>query len=65
MKFPPKLDLQALLSPIAGDLQRVGASIRERLASEVVLINQIGAHIVSAGGKRLRPALVLLAARAL
>jgi octaprenyl-diphosphate synthase len=65
VKIPPKLDLQALLSPIAGDLQRVDAIIRERLASEVVLINQIGAHIVSAGGKRLRPALVLLAARAL
>jgi octaprenyl-diphosphate synthase len=65
MKNPPKLDLKALLSPIAGDLQRVDAVIRERLSSEVALINQIGAHIVSAGGKRLRPALVLLSARAL
>jgi octaprenyl-diphosphate synthase len=65
VKNPPKLELEALLSPIAGDLQRVDAIIRERLASEVVLINQIGAHIVSAGRKRLRPALVLLAARAL
>ncbi|MGH8443443.1 MAG: polyprenyl synthetase family protein, partial [Nevskiaceae bacterium] len=33
--------------------------------SEVALISQIGAHIVSAGGKRMRPALVLLSARAL
>jgi octaprenyl-diphosphate synthase len=65
MKNPPKLDLKALLSPIAGDLERVDAIIRERLASEVALINEIGAHIVSAGGKRLRPALVLLAGRAL
>ena len=65
MKNPPRLDLKALLSPIAGDMQRVDAIIRERLSSEVVLINQIGAHIVSAGGKRLRPAVVLLAARAL
>jgi octaprenyl-diphosphate synthase len=65
MKNPPKLDLKALLSPIAPDLLRVDAIIRERLSSEVALINQIGAHIVSAGGKRLRPALVLLAARAL
>jgi len=65
MKNPPKLDLKALLSPIAQDLQRVDAIIRERLSSEVALINQIGAHIISAGGKRLRPALVLLAARAL
>jgi octaprenyl-diphosphate synthase len=65
MKNPPKLDLKALLSPIAEDLRRVDAIIRERLSSEVALINEIGAHIVSAGGKRMRPALVLLAARAL
>jgi octaprenyl-diphosphate synthase len=65
MNNPPKLDLEALLSPIAQDMARVDAIIRERLASEVALINQIGAHIVSAGGKRMRPALVLLAARAL
>lgn len=65
MKNPPPLELRALLSPIADDMQRVDAIIRERLSSDVVLINQIGAHIVSAGGKRLRPAVVLLAARAL
>ena len=65
MKNPPRLDLQALLSPIAGDMRRVDAIIRARLASEVSLINQIGAHIVSAGGKRMRPALVLLSARSL
>ena len=65
MKNPPKLDLKTLLAPIAGDMKRVDAIIRERLASEVALINQIGAHIVSAGGKRMRPALVLLSARAL
>jgi octaprenyl-diphosphate synthase len=65
MKNPPKLDLKALLSPIAADMQRVDAIIGERLTSEVALINQIGAHIISAGGKRLRPALVLLVARAL
>jgi octaprenyl-diphosphate synthase len=65
MKNPPKLDLKALLSPIAEDMRRVDAIIRDRLASEVVLISQIGAHIVAAGGKRMRPALVLLSARAL
>ena len=65
MKNPPKLDLKALLSPIAEDMKRVDAIIRQRLTSEVALINQIGAHIVSAGGKRMRPALVLLSARAL
>jgi len=42
----------------------VDALIRTRLASDVVLINQIAEHIVSAGGKRLRPMLVVLAGQA-
>jgi octaprenyl-diphosphate synthase len=42
----------------------VDALIRARLASDVVLINQIAEHIVGGGGKRLRPMLVLLAAKA-
>ena len=43
----------------------VDAVIRRRLASEVALINQISHYIVSAGGKRIRPQLVILFARAL
>ena len=43
----------------------VDALIRERLASDVVLINQVAEYIIGAGGKRLRPMLLLLAARAL
>jgi octaprenyl-diphosphate synthase len=58
----PFAQIQAL---VAADMQAVDALIRRRLASEVVLINQIGEHIIAAGGKRLRPALLLLAARAL
>lgn len=65
MQNPPRMDLRTLLSPIAEDMKRVDAIIRERLSSEVALINQIGAHIISAGGKRLRPATVLLTGRAL
>lgn len=65
MQNPPRMDLRTLLSPIAEDLKRVDAIIQERLSSEVALINQIGAHIISAGGKRLRPATVLLTGRAL
>ncbi len=42
----------------------VDALILRRLASDVVLINQIGHYIVDSGGKRLRPLVVLLAARA-
>ena len=59
------MDLKQILSPVASDMQRVDELIRQRLDSEVVLIREIGAYIVSAGGKRLRPALVLMAARAL
>jgi octaprenyl-diphosphate synthase len=58
----PFAQIQAL---VAADMRAVDALIRRRLASEVVLINQIGEHIIAAGGKRLRPALLLLAARAL
>ena len=44
---------------------RVDALIRSRLSSEVALINEISGYIINAGGKRLRPATVLLAGRAL
>jgi octaprenyl-diphosphate synthase len=58
-------DLKTLLAPIAADMQAVDAIIRERLSSDVVLINTIADYIIGAGGKRLRPAVVLLIARAL
>ncbi len=51
-------------APIAEDLARVDEVIRKRLDSEVVLIRTIAEYIVQSGGKRLRPALVLLAATA-
>jgi len=43
----------------------VDAVIRHRLASDVVLINQISNYIIGAGGKRIRPRLVLMFAAAL
>ncbi|MDO9072624.1 MAG: polyprenyl synthetase family protein [Rubrivivax sp.] len=46
-------------------MRRVDAVIRERLSSRVALIDQISAYIVGAGGKRIRPRLVLLFAEAL
>lgn len=54
-----------LLAPIAADMKAVDAVLRERLHSDVVLIRQVAEYIVQSGGKRLRPALVLLAADAL
>ena len=56
--------LEAIRAPIAGDLDQVDEVIRRRLDSEVVLIRTIADYIIGSGGKRLRPALVLLAANA-
>ncbi len=60
----PALDLPAIQALAAADMAAIDALIRGRLASDVVLINRIAEHIVSAGGKRLRPMLVALAGRA-
>lgn len=58
------LALPAVQSLAQADMAAVDALIRARLASDVVLINQIADHIISAGGKRLRPMLVVLAGQA-
>lgn len=47
----------------ADDMQAVDHVIRTRLHSDVVLIRQVAEYIISAGGKRLRPVLTLLAGR--
>ena len=59
------MSLLSTLAPVAGDLQRVDALIRTRLDSDVALVRQVAQYLVSAGGKRLRPALLLLACGAL
>jgi len=56
----PQLD-----DPVSAHMAQVDAVIAQRLRSDVALINQIGHYIVSAGGKRIRPRLVLLFANAL
>ena len=58
------MDSPAFLTPVAADLQHVDAVIRKRLGSDVALVRQVAEYIVAGGGKRLRPALVLLSARA-
>lgn len=63
LRTNPGLDeIQALARD---DMAAVDALIRRRLASDVVLINQVSEYIINAGGKRLRPMLLLLAAGAL
>ncbi len=49
---------------IAADMRSVDAVIRSRLDSEVALVRQVAEYIIGSGGKRLRPALVILAAGA-
>jgi octaprenyl-diphosphate synthase len=53
-----------MLAPVADDMRRVDALIQQRLDSDVALVRQVAQYIVAAGGKRLRPALLLLAAGA-
>ncbi len=52
--------LNNIQSQIAADMQAVDTVIRSSLTSEVTLVNTIAEHIIGGGGKRLRPALVLL-----
>ncbi|HEY0506071.1 MAG TPA: polyprenyl synthetase family protein [Lysobacter sp.] len=58
-------DLAAIQALAREDMAAVDALVRRRLASDVVLINQVAEYIVGAGGKRLRPMLLLLATGAL
>ena len=58
------MDLAAIQSLVADDMQAVDALIQRRLHSDVELINQLSYYIINSGGKRLRPLLVLLSARA-
>jgi len=46
------------------DMQAVDQVIHQRLSSDVALVNQLSHYIVNSGGKRLRPLLVLLSAKA-
>lgn len=47
------------------DMQAVNKLIQQQVSSDVVLINQLGFYIVNSGGKRLRPLITVLGARAL
>jgi Geranylgeranyl pyrophosphate synthase len=58
------MDLHPIRALIADDMAAVDALMQDRLQSDVLLINQLGHYIVNSGGKRLRPVLTLLVARA-
>ncbi len=61
----PNASTASVLSLIADDMREVDAVIARRLDSGVPLVGQVSRYIISAGGKRLRPALLLLVCGAL
>jgi octaprenyl-diphosphate synthase len=58
------MKIEEIYALIDDDMVRVNECIKDKLRSDVVLINQVGQYIVHSGGKRLRPVLHLLTANA-
>ena len=56
------MQLDTIREPVADELRSLDRLIVARLASDVVLVNQVSQYIIGAGGKRLRPLSVLLRA---
>ena len=54
------MPLEKIISPIQVDLESVNSVIKKSLSSDIPIINQISSHIISSGGKRMRPILHLL-----
>ncbi|MDY0014145.1 MAG: octaprenyl diphosphate synthase [Rhodocyclaceae bacterium] len=59
------MPLQQIYALITADMQAVDSVIRARLHSDVVLVRQVAEYIIQSGGKRMRPALLLLVAGAM
>ncbi|ENM5814023.1 octaprenyl diphosphate synthase [Vibrio mimicus] len=59
------MDFKAIQALTANDMAKVNETIHAQLNSDVSLINQLGFYIISGGGKRLRPLLAVLSAKAL
>lgn len=59
------MDIQKIIELADSDMQAVNLCISKQLNSDVALVNQLGVYIVNSGGKRIRPMLTVLAARAL
>ncbi|ANW24711.1 octaprenyl diphosphate synthase [Vibrio coralliilyticus] len=59
------MDFKAIQALTANDMAKVNETIHAQLNSDVSLINQLGFYIISGGGKRIRPLLAVLSARAL
>ena len=59
------MNLEKIIDLTAPDMAAVNTTILDQLNSDVVLINQLGHYIISGGGKRIRPMIAVLVARAL
>lgn len=59
------MNLEQIIDLTGQDMDAVNATILQQLNSDVSLINQLGYYIISGGGKRIRPMIAVLAARAL
>jgi len=57
--------MQQIINLVQDELVKVNEVIQNQLCSDVVLINQLGNYIISGGGKRIRPIVMLLSAKAL
>jgi octaprenyl-diphosphate synthase len=58
----PRASIEELVALVAPDMQRVNAMILSRTGSEVTMIPEVANHLISSGGKRLRPMLTLATA---
>ncbi|HEX2136669.1 MAG TPA: polyprenyl synthetase family protein [Microvirga sp.] len=61
-KHPQDRGIEKLVSLVAADMERVNAMILSRTGSEVTMIPEVANHLISSGGKRLRPMLTLATA---
>ncbi|WP_037989631.1 octaprenyl diphosphate synthase [Tepidiphilus margaritifer] len=61
----PTPTIKEIFAPLQPDMARTDEVIRRELHSDVALVRSIADYIIAAGGKRLRPALLLAVARAL
>ena len=59
------MDIKAIQALTEQDMLAVNQLIEQQLQSNVALVNQLGLYIVNSGGKRIRPILSILAAKAL
>ena len=56
---PSSASIDQLVALVAADMERVNATILSRTGSEVTMIPEVANHLISSGGKRLRPMLTL------